>query len=171
MGLLKTKAGYFMKRISIIFLRIAIVFIGLGVLAVCALLLPGLWADIAIEFPGYSYAIYAVFTAIFATTLPFFLGLYEAWRLLTYIDRGMAFTKESAKTLKAVALAAGTISFMYVVALPFFYIWGDNDDAPGVILIGIILVCTPTIAAVFAYLLHRLIHEAADIKTENELTV
>ena len=55
--------------------------------------------------------------------------------------------------------------------MPFFYIWGDADDAPGLIVIGLVLVGAPMVIAVFASILHQLIREATDLKSENELTV
>lgn len=160
-----------MKQVSTIFLRTAIVFMGAGVLALCTLLLPTLWGDVAIEFPSYSYAVYAVFSAMFVAAVPFFVGLYGAWRLLALIDKGMPFTRESAKAVKTIMYAAASISLIYIVSMPFFFVWGDNDDAPGLIVIGLVLVGAPMVIAVFASLLHRLISEATDLKAENELTV
>lgn len=160
-----------MKRMSTIFLRTAIIFIGIGVLALSTLLLPTLWGDISTEFPEYSYAVYAVFIAMFITVIPFFIGLYGAWRLLSHIDRGLAFTKQSAKSVSSIAVAAGSISSIYIISLPFFYIWADNDDAPGLVIIGLVLTGVPMVISVFASLLHKLISEASELKSENELTV
>lgn len=160
-----------MKRISTLFLRAMIGMMTLGVLVLCTLLLPTLWGDIAAEFPGYAYAVYAVFAAMFAAAVPFLLGMYNAWRLLALIDGGKAFTKDSAKRVGAIAIAAGCISAVYIVSMPFFYIWGDNNDAPGLIVIGMVLVGAPMVVAVFASLLYRLIGEAAELKSEHELTV
>ena len=158
-------------RISTIFLKTALVFMGAGVVALCTFLLPTLWNDVAAEFPDYSYAVYAVFSAMFIAAVPFLIALYSAWRLLSYIDRGMQFTKQAANAVKTIVIAAGTISFIYIVSMPFFFIWGDNDDAPGLIVIGMVLVGAPMVIAVFGSILHRLITEATDLKSENELTV
>ena len=160
-----------MKQFSMIFLRTAIICMGLGVLALCTLLLPLLWQDVDREFPSYSYAVYAVFTAMFIAAIPFFVGLFNAWKLLTYINRGMPFTRESAKTLRTIAFSAGSISAIYIVSMPFFYVWSDRDDAPGLMLIGIVLVGAPIVIAMFASLLHQLVREATELKSENELTV
>jgi len=160
-----------MKRVSTMFLKIALIIMGLGVLALCTLLLPLLWNDVAINFRDYSYAVYAVFSAMFVAAIPFFVGLYQAWRLLTYIDNGLHFSKQSAKSVRTIVTAAASISFIYIISMPFFYIWGDNDDAPGLIVIGMVLVGVPMVIAVFGSVLHRLITEATDIKAENELTV
>ena len=160
-----------MKRFTTIFLRTAIIFMALGVLALCTFLLPSLWSDVATEFPDYSYAVYAVFSAMLIAAIPFFVGLYGAWQLLKYIDKGMPFTVQAAKSVTTIAITAGLICLIYIISMPFFYIWADNDDAPGLVVIGIILIGAPMVIAVFASLLHRLITEATDLKSENELTV
>lgn len=154
-----------------IFLRAAIIVLGTGVLAVCVYVLPSLWSDVSTEYPKYAYAVYAVFIAMFVAAVPFFVGLYGAWRLLSHIDKGMAFTKASTRSVKQIAYAAGIISLVYVVSLPFFYVWADNDDAPGLVVIGMVLTGVPMVIAVFGVLLYRLMSEATELKTENELTV
>ena len=45
------------------------------------------------------------------------------------------------------------------------------DDAPGVILIGLILIFASMVIAVFAAVLQKLLKEAIDIKSENDLIV
>lgn len=160
-----------MKRISTIFLRVALFVIGAVILAVCVLLLPLLWNEIETAFPDYSFAAYVVFSALYIATIPFYVGLYKAWQLLSYIDDGRAFSKRSVNALWAIALCAAIISGVFFVTLPFFYIWGDLDDAPGVIIIGMVLVGAPAVVSVFAALLQRLISDAVELKSENDLTV
>jgi len=160
-----------MKKLSTIVLRIALIGIALGVAAICFILLPLLWNEIPQSYPVYTFAVYTVFIALFAAAIPFFIGVYKAWRLLSFIDKGEAFSSASAKIVRAIAWCAAAISGIYIISLPFFYIWADNDDAPGLVLIGMMLASVPFIVAVFAALLQRLIREAADLKSENELTV
>lgn len=160
-----------MKHVATLVLKTAIIFMGMGVLALSLLLLPSLWSDVAVEFGHYAYSVYAVFLIMFVTVVPFFFGLYGAWRLLAFIDKGMSFTKQAASAVRLITYAAGVISMLYVISLPFFYIWADNDDAPGLVVIGIVLVGVPMVIAVFAALLQHLINEAATLKSENELTV
>jgi hypothetical protein len=160
-----------MKRILTVFLRAAILGMALGSVTVCTVLLPSIWSDIATEYSGYTYAVYAVVAAVFIATVPFFVGLYGAWKLLDHIDKGRAFSHESARAIRLIAIAAGIVSMLYILSLPLVYIWAENDDAPGLLLVGMTLVAGPLVIAVFALLLHRLVSEATSIKTENELTV
>ncbi len=159
-----------MKRSSTIFLRLSVLAIGAAVLLLCTLLLPSLW-QVADEYPDYTYAVYVVLATLYITTIPYYLGLFNAWRLLTLIDTGKAFTLRAVTTLRTVARCAAVISVLYAVSLPFFYIWADNDDAPGLVVIGIVLTGVPMVVAVCIAVLQRLLYEAIMIKNENDLTV
>lgn len=160
-----------MKRLSTLFLKIAIITIVLGVTTFCIFVLPTVWREVQPNFPSYSYAVYAVLIALYAAALPFYIACYNAWKLLKYINKGDTFTTKSVKTVRNIALSAGIICAIYIFALPFFYIWGDLDDAPGLIVIGMVLVGAPMIVAVFGFLLQKLLGEATELKSENELTV
>ncbi len=47
----------------------------------------------------------------------------------------------------------------------------ERDDAPGIIIIGMIMIFASLVIAVFAAVLQRLLKDAIDIKSENDLTV
>lgn len=47
----------------------------------------------------------------------------------------------------------------------------DADDAPGVVLIGMAITFAPIAIVVFAAVLQKLLKNAIDIKSENDLTV
>jgi Protein of unknown function (DUF2975) len=64
-----------------------------------------------------------------------------------------------------------TISGLYMVILPFVFMVADLDDAPGLVIIGMVPVFASLVIAVFAAVLQRLLKEAIDIKSENDLTV
>lgn len=54
---------------------------------------------------------------------------------------------------------------------PLFYIFAEVDDAPGVIFVGLVVPFTSMVIAVFAAVLQKLLQEAINIKSENDLTV
>ena len=55
--------------------------------------------------------------------------------------------------------------------MPYIFIVAEEDDAPGVVLIALIVIFASFIIATFAALLQKLFKEALAIKSENELTV
>lgn len=156
---------------STIFLRIAVSAVGLGVLALCVYLLPIMWTETYREWPQHGYAVRAVVVAMYVSTVPFYLGIYKGWRILDVIDAGKAFSTHAAAALRIISYSAASISFVYTLSLPFFYIWAQHVDAPGLMVIGMFLVGMPLIISVVVGILQRLLIEAVNIKSENELTV
>ncbi len=55
--------------------------------------------------------------------------------------------------------------------MPLIYYAAEVDDAPGLILIGMVIICASFVVAVFAAVLQKLLENAIDIKSENDLTV
>ena len=108
---------------------------------------------------------------MYVSAIPFFVALYQAFKLLSYIDKNKAFSELSVKALKNIKYCAITISGLYVAVIPFFYIIAEVDDAPGLILIGMVFIFASFVIAVFAAVLQRLLQDAIDIKSENDLIV
>lgn len=77
----------------------------------------------------------------------------------------------SVQVLKKIKYCAIIISCLYVVGMPLFYLMAEKDDAPGIIVIGLIIIFASMVIAVFAAVLQKLLKEAIDIKSENDLTV
>lgn len=58
-----------------------------------------------------------------------------------------------------------------MIIIPFVYNVAELDDAPGLIIIGMVPIFASMVIAVFAAVLQRLLEEAIHIKSENDLTV
>ncbi|MCM3001507.1 DUF2975 domain-containing protein [Paenibacillus cellulositrophicus] len=160
-----------MKRVSTLFLKVAVFLIGMPILALCIFVVPGI-ANFAAElYPDHAYLKYLVFVDLYASAVPFYLALYQSFRLLIYIDRNEAFSELSVRALKNIKYCAVAISILYVAGLPLLYLIAEADDAPGVILIGLVIIFASMVIAFFAAVLQRLLKEAIDIKSENDLTV
>ncbi|WP_230161691.1 DUF2975 domain-containing protein, partial [Peribacillus simplex] len=108
---------------------------------------------------------------LYASAIPFYFALYQAFKLLSYIDKNKAFSELSVRALKTIKNCAITISVLYVAGMPLFYLLAEMDDAPGIILIGMVVIFASMVIAVFAAVLQRLLQEAIDIKSENDLIV
>ena len=150
-----------MKGYSTIFLKIAVIIIGIPVLALCIFWLP--------EFVDYLH--YPILIGVYATALIFFFALYQALKLLSYIDKNKAFSKVSVIALKNIKYCAITISIIYAVLVPFIFPIADADDAPGLAGFPIIFSFASMVVAVFAAVLQRLLQDAIDIKSESDLTI
>jgi hypothetical protein len=158
-----------MKHGSTLFLKIAVFLIGTPVFILSIIGLVSLVKDPAN--PEYAYILYPIVTGMFFTTIPFYFALYQALKLLGYIDNNEAFSQFSVEALKKIKFCAITISCVYVVIMPFIYLLADKDDAPGAIIMGAVPIFASIVIAVFAAVLQRLLQVAIDIKSENDLTV
>lgn len=168
------KRGVFMNRGSTLFLKVAVIFIGIPVLALCIFVLLQIAMIAFEEFKKgaqLAYIVFGILLVMYVSAIPFYFALYQALKLLGYIDKNQAFSLVSVTALKKIKQCAITISVLYVVALPLIYIIAEWDDAPGLIIIGMVMVGAPFVIAVFAAVLQRLLKEAIDIKSENDLTV
>jgi len=145
--------------------------IGTPVLALCIFGLPMLAKEAAESNSESAYVLYGFLTVMYLSAIPFFFALYQAFKLLNYIDRNEAFSELSVQALKKIKYCAIAISILYVPGLPFFYIAAELEDAPGIMLIGLGIIFASTIIAVFAALLQKLLKAAIDIKSENDLTI
>ncbi|WP_144556008.1 DUF2975 domain-containing protein [Bacillus sp. X1(2014)] len=158
-----------MKRGSTLFLKMAVFLMGVPVLALCIFGMS--WLAKNPVNPDYDHILYPIVIGMYVSMIPFFAALYQAFKLLSYIDKNQAFSELSVQALKKIKFYALIISGVYVIILPFVYFLAELDDAPGLIIIGMVPIFASVVIAVFAAVLQRLLQEAIDIKSENDLIV
>lgn len=154
-----------MKPGSTFILRGAIIAIGSVVLGLCVFALP---LGIANDTTGMYRPI---LLGLYIPTIPFYFALYQAIRLLKYIDRDFAFSDLSVRAFANIKFCALLISGLFAFAMPYIFVVADKDDAPGVVLGGMVIAFASLVIATFAGVLQRLVQNAVDIKSENDLTV
>ncbi|MGJ7913139.1 DUF2975 domain-containing protein [Neobacillus sp. LXY-1] len=160
-----------MKSGSTLFLKLTIVLMGIPILALCIFLVPELGDLAAKLLPDFAYIKYLVFIIFYASAIPYYIALYQAFILLRHIDKNEAFSDLSVNALKKIKQCVISISTLHLLVLPLFYLFAEKDDAPGVIFIGLVVPFASMVIAVFAAVLQRLLKEAIDIKSENDLIV
>lgn len=158
-----------MEKGSTNFLKLAVILIGVIILALCIFFLPGLANDTAETFPEYSHLLYPVLIGLYLTTIPYFIALYQALRLLKMIDNDDAFSKLSVKSLKVIKYCALTISILYVIGSVFLL--SQNALHPGIAVVGFMIFFASIVIAVFSGVLQKLLKNVIEIKSENDLTV
>lgn len=147
------------------FLRMVVILIGLVVLGLCVFVLPmGIMSDNV----GYYRPL---LLGLYIPAIPFFVALHQSMRLLRYIDEQRAFSDLSVQALRKIKKCGAAISVLYTLGMPYIFYVGDRDDAPGVVAIGLIIIFASLVIAVFAAVLEKLLRNAIEIKTENDLTV
>lgn len=160
-----------MKRGKTLFLKIAVIFIGIPILVLYIFLVPKI-GNFAVElYPEMAYMKSLVLIDMYAAAIPFYFALYQAFKLLSYIDKNQAFSDLSVNALKNIKYCAITISTLYLLGMPLYYLLGKKVDPPSFIPMGMVIIFASMVIAVFAAVLQRLLQEAINIKSENDLTV
>jgi len=108
----------------------------------------------------------------YVASIPFFVALYQAFKLLGHIGRNEVFSLSSVKTLSIIKYCAIILSILIVIAVVYIRIQHNKDDDPaGFIAMGIFTTITSIVIATAAAIFEKLLQRAVDIKSENDLTV
>ena len=160
-----------MKRISTIFLQVVIVLVGIGVFAAL------LWEPQvegrnvnATQFEIYFKDPFLAY--IYLAFVPFFVELDQVFKVLGYARRDEIFSQGSVRALRTIKYCgfATAIFIVGAVAYIFIFIRGTDDIAGGVAM-GIFITFVSTVIAMAAAVFERILQNAVDIKSENDLTV
>ena len=145
------------------FLQAVIVLIGIGVLALM------LWEphiegrnahatlfEIYFKDPFLAYA--------YLGSTPFFVALYQTFKVLGYIGQNEAFSQATVKALRTIKVCAlGIIGFVALGEL--FIMLGNSDDRAGGVFMGILITFGSVVIATAAAMFERILENAANIKS------
>lgn len=106
-----------------------------------------------------------------ATAILFWLITWQSFKILLLIDHDNAFSQVTVSILRLIKFYAAAMGVVYAFELPSLYVAADHMDAPGVLAIGIILTGAAIVISVFAALLEKLLANAVNYKSENDLTI
>lgn len=161
-----------MKRSLTIFLQVVIVLIGIGALALLVWMpqIEGRNAN-ARQFEIYFNDPFLLL--IYAGAVPFFIALYQAFKLLGYVRQNKVFSTAALKALRFIKYCALAIIGFVVVEELFIILSGNLDsDNPGApIFMGVLITFPAIVVAAAAAVFERILQNAVDIKSENDLTV
>jgi len=158
-----------MTRSSTIFLQVVVVLIGIGALAILR------WEphiegrnahatlfEIYFKDPFLAYA--------YLASIPFFVALYQAFKALGYVRQNKTFSQATVKALGTIKYCAiAIIGFVAVGAI--FMIFGDREDRPAGVFMRILITLPSIVVATAAAMFERILQNAVDMKSENDLTV
>ncbi len=158
----------FIRRGSTTFLQGVIVIFGIGVLAFM------LWEP-NVEGVNAHATLYQKYVNLFvayvyAGSVPFFVALYQAVRLLGYVGKNKVFSQEAVRALRTIKYCALTV-LVFVAVSVVFMIGGDREDRPGGTFMRVLVAFPSIIVATAAATFERVLQNAVDIKSENDLTV
>ena len=160
-----------MNRGPTIFLRVVISLIAIAALAVCIFVFPGAFAKEAAKTPDTAYQIYLFLVGAYLMAIAFFVALYQAFKLLTYIDGNKTFSELSVRALRQIKYSAITISILAVTGIAALMVIsaGTGEDSAGPVMLGLIMTLASSIVAAVAAVLQAQVQKAIDIKKEGPL--
>jgi len=158
-----------MKRGSILFLRAVLVLLGIGALAFL------LWEprlegrnahatlfQIYFEDPFLAYA--------YLGSVPFFVGLYHGFKVLGFVAGNREFSPSAVRSLRTIKYCALAV-IAFVAGGEIFILAHPSDDRAGGVAMGVAITFASIVVATAMSILERVLRNAVDIKSENDLTV
>jgi hypothetical protein len=158
-----------MKRGTITFLKVNVFITGIIILALCLFWLPGLAKDSAEMNPEFAHLRFPVLVGLYFTAIPFFLALYQGFKLLIFIGSENAFSGLAVKSLGYIKNCAITIIILYLIGIVLLL--SKSALHPGIAIIGFVIIFATLVISLFSAVLQQLLRSALKIKSENELTV
>lgn len=155
-----------MKRCPTIFLQIVIVLTAIGAVAFM------LWEphiegrnahatlfEIYFKDPFLAYA--------YIASIPFFMALYQAFKVLGYAGQDKVFSQEAVKALQIIKYCA--IAIIGFVAVGEIFIMLDtSDDRAGGVFIGILITFGSIVVAATAAMFGGILQSGMDMKSKND---
>ena len=158
-----------MKRTSTLFLKVVILLIAVIALA------------IMIRFPqtegrAANLDLISIYTDpliiyMYIASIPFFAALYQAIKLLSFVDKNKIFSQAAVKAVRNIKYCAMAVIGFIVVGEAFLILSANGDDVAGAVALGIYTTFATIVITTAIAIFERLLQNAVDIKSENDLTV
>ena len=158
-----------MKRSSTAFLQLVIVLVGIAALALM-LWEPHLEGRNAHASLGEIYFKDPFLAYAYIASISFFVALYQAFKVLGYVGQNKVFSPAAVRSLRTIKYCAMAI-VGFVVVGEMFILLSDSDDRAGGVFMGILISFPSLVIATAMAVVERVLQNAVDIKSENDLTV
>ena len=160
-----------MKRVSTIFLQLVIALLGIGVLTFL------LWEP-HLEGRNVNATLFEIYfkdpflAYIYLAFVPFFVCLYQAFKMLGYARRNEIFSERSVRSLRIIKYCAATMAILIFGAVGYIFIFvRGTDDIAGGVAMSVFVIFVAAVIAAAAAVFERVLQNAVEIKSENDLTV
>lgn len=160
-----------MKTGSTIFLRAVILLLGIGILAAL------LWEP-HLEGRNVHATLFEIYfkdpflAYVYLGSVPFFVALYQAFKVMGYVARNETFSEATVKSLRMIKYCAiATATFILGADAYLILAAREKEDPAGAVMIGIVAMLASIIIGTAAAVFEKVLQHAVALKTENDLTV
>lgn len=157
------------KQGSTTFLKVIIFLFGIAVLTLCIFWLPVLAIREPKAHPGV-YSLYPLLGYAYGCCIAFSVALYQAFKLLTYIERNNAFSQLSLKSLRVIKKCGLTTIFFIVLVIVTLKVISKvtGDDPAGPISLSLMGILATSIITAIMDVLQKLLENLLYTKLKND---
>ena len=159
-----------MKYGATVFLRVVLGLIGLGVLAFL-LVEPQAEGVHAHDTFFQTYFQDPFVAVMYFAAIPFFTGLYHAFKVLGFAGRNAEFSAPAVKSVRMIKRCALAMLGFVVIAEIMILSNSGSDDRAGGVMMGVFIFFVSVVVATATAVLERTLQNAVEMKSENDLTV
>jgi len=105
----------------------------------------------------------------YLASIPFFVALYQAFKVLGYAGQNKIFSQAAVKALRTLKYCAIAIIGFVAVSVVFM-MFSDPDDRPAGVFMRILITLPSIVVATAAGMFERILQNAVEMKSENDLT-
>jgi hypothetical protein len=102
----------------------------------------------------------------YIASIPFFVALYQAFKVLGYAGQNKVFSQAAVKALRTIKFCAISIIGFVAVSVIFIML-GDKDDRPAGVFMRILITFGSIVIATAAAMFERVLQNAVDMKSGN----
>jgi hypothetical protein len=157
-----------MKRASTAFLQGVIVLVGIGALALM------LWEP-HVEGRNANATLFQIYfndpflAYAYIASIPFFVALYQALKVLGDIARDEVFSERSVRAVRIIKYCALAVAgFVMGGEAYLFIVQRGKEDIAGGVAVGLFIIFVSVVSASAAAVFERLLQRAVDLKLEND---
>lgn len=171
-GLVKIFRKNAVKNSSTAFLQTILVVLGVGIL-LALIAMPqfeGRNANATI-FEIYFNDLFLAY--VYLGAIPFFVGLYQAFKILGFVAKNNTSSHATIKALRTIKYCAFITAGTIIAADAFLILSSrsNGEDAAGAVMLGFITTFASVVIGTAATVFERVVQNAVAIKSENDLTI
>ncbi len=150
-----------MKKYSVLFLQAVTVLIGIGAVAFL------LWEPTA-EGRNVNATLFEIYfkdpflVYAYIASIPFFIALVQAFKLLGYVGSDTVFSSSAMKAVRTIRYCAVAIIGFVVPGLFFIRFFSGSDDSAGGVAMGVFIIFGSLIVSAVSSTLERILRSAGE---------
>lgn len=95
----------------------------------------------------------------------------SVYKILVLIDKELSFTKDALKYISRIKRLSILMTIVLLASIPLFYRASMEVGSTIIFIIGLAIIVTPAVIALFIATIEKLLYSIIKIKSENDLTV